>query len=373
MIKWILGLAVITAFELTHDDAFGFTVLGSIESKYYDSSERLTHSIVYKFKSIVGNCVWDIKLIPTSPTNVTYEVKYDGNNIYFIHDSSTLVEKQRTTGQEIKNVAIALVVKGSVPHDPFAEGIGPVWLAYASSCYFNRKTNDEIEPMFSVADGLILQDQIVHLKGAWQLDSSNSFPTEVRLFNQGNLLTFRNLESQGKFKYPPPYDVGFVICQFNVTGVTNLGYLQLPASAHFKVFGTKQKARSNKDLRVVSEHEISCHEISVETLLDDGPPELPGPTLVKDSRFLGERVAGFSYLTDKRMLTDSEVRNVPQYQTAKRVGLLVPTSFAVIPHSNSFNPWMSKMILGIMALPPFVLVAFLLLKNRGRSENKNTK
>ena len=150
-----------------------FTAYGAIESRSYHINETLSSVENFNFEVAVSNCYWNIKLFPMIVTNNSYEAKSDGQNIYFIHNLSNSIKSLKKEGKEVAdNIATGLVVKNQVPHDPFAEGIGPIWLAYASSCYFKDRTNDDIEVMFSRSDDMIFLDQVVLQKARWKLDGA---------------------------------------------------------------------------------------------------------------------------------------------------------------------------------------------------------
>ncbi len=346
-----------------------FTAKGVIHSSFFNTDETLLRIEYYAFEVSVSNCFWEIKL--NSATNNSYAAKYDGENIYFIHNLSNAVEALRKDGKETgKNIATALVVKSKVPHDPFAEGIGTVWLAYASGCYFKNRTDSQIEPMFSIADGVILQDQVIYQEATWRLNRTLFTPTELTVFNDGKLLTYRRLAKAEPIRYRPPYENGFVIAQFKLSASKTIGAREFPTSAVFKIFGTKPNAKSKTDLRLVSEHRISEAQISTETRIDGLPPHLPGETVVTDSRFLGEKVIAFSYHRENQLPGDSDVRKLPEYQRVKALGWIEPVRFTALsePDINS-SGWHRPVFFVILVLTAILPATFLLKMSR---RNKQT-
>jgi len=344
-----------------------FTAYGTIESRSYHINETLASVENYNFEVAVSNCYWDIKFFPTIVTNDSYEAKFDGENIYFIHNLSNSIESLKKAGKEVAdNIATGLVVKNQVPHDPFAEGIGPVWLTYASSCYFKDRTNDDVEVMFSRSDDMIFLDQVVHQKAKWKLNGALTLPTNLDIINDGSVFSYRSLEH----KYHVPYNNGFRIAQFEVLTTTNIEGFSFPASAVFKTFGTKEHGRTNSDLRVVFEHHISLTRTLVGAIIDDLPPQVPGITAVTESRFIGEKMNPFSYRCKNRMFTDSEVRKLAEYERGRRIPWITSRSFSGAPSLSATVERKKRIALAIIlvtALLPTPVIIFLLIRSKNKT------
>jgi hypothetical protein len=342
-----VALIVLINFALQftiHADT-SFTALGAIKSKFFNLGGVVSSVEDYNFIVSVNKCYWEITLNPTSPTNDIYKAKFDGTNIYFIHDLSRAVGAMKKEGKLVgSNIANAMVVRGEVPHDPFAEAIGPIWLTYASMCYFEHRTNDEIEPMFSFSDSVIGWDQRFSEKAKWALSSSLQLPESLIMQCDGNRLTINRMVPTYNAKYKPPYDRGFKIVQYRVNSFTNIQGKLFPMTAVFETFGTKKDGISNTDLRTVTEHNIVTFQISNTSDVDNLPPRTPGETAVTDSRFLADHVIRFAYRCNDRLLTDSEVRQLPQYQKAKSVGWITPKSMVAIPESVAVDPRRAKLV-----------------------------
>jgi len=356
-----------------HGFAFGgpsFTVYGTIESKFYDTTAKPSHTIAYNYQVSVSNCLWVIQLHPISfwsaapdafpaATNSVCSAKYDGTNIYLLHSFEKWAESKRNSGEKIGwNVANALVVRGEVPRDPFAEGIGAVWLSYASSCYFRGRTNHDIEPMFSCTTSLITPEQIVHQRGAWRLIDMSYVPEFLTVYNDGTPLTFNSLASGHEpQKYSSPYDHGFTAAQYKVDQFTNFSGMQFPVSATFKSLAPRANGTSTNDLRVVVEHKILANQFSSETGIDNAPPSVPGETSVTEHRFFGEVVA-FSYRTQGRLLTDSEVKDLPEYQIAKKVGWVTPRNFTALNEQPAGKNKRGVLLVVFISLAGIILFFF---------------
>ncbi len=339
-----------------------FTAYGTIESRSYYINETLASVENFNFEVAVSNCYWDIKFFPTILTNNSYEAKSDGENIYFIHNLSNAIELLKKEGKEnADNFATGLVVKNQVPHDPFAEGIGPVWLTYASSCYFKNRTSDDVEVMFSRSDDRIFLDQVVLQKAKWKLDGALALPIKLDIFNDGTIFSHRSLEH----KYHAPYNNGFRIAQFEVLTTTNIEGFSFPASAVFKTFGTKEHGRTKSDLRLVFEHQILLTRISIGAVIDDLPPQVPGITAVTESRFIGEKMNPFSYRCKNRMLTDSEVRKLGEFEKARRIPWIASSSLSEEPNLTATAEKRKHIALVIMlvaALLPIPVIVFALIQ-----------
>lgn len=78
------------------------------------------------------------------------------------------VEKLVASGKDVApNVANGLAYPGQVFHHRLADEVGAIWLAYASSCYFGRQTNDLVEPAMAF-DGFGGMGSVLHLMLAWR-------------------------------------------------------------------------------------------------------------------------------------------------------------------------------------------------------------
>jgi hypothetical protein len=322
----------------------------------------------FDFRIDVSGRLWSIKMKPEPPDKggEDYElVKSDGTNIYYLRSIETFVRSSKGSGTA-PNIANGIVVKGAVPNYMGFDGIGPLWLTYASQEFFGSISTNrgKIEipcGMWTMSGQCIpLPPVVVVRRAEWELSEVAPFvPNWAVWFEEGESSVLRLGKPEIREHYPPPYDKGFTNTIFVAVGTTNVGTLGIPLGAQINTYGFRRKTgKSAGDLWVREVYQISTKNQGLEPSIGEIPPKLPGITAVNDSRFVTDTdspKAKFSYMATNNFYTDEEAHNLREYKLAHDPQFPVSsTSFYSPPASNKASP-VKRRIIGILLCVAFAL------------------
>lgn len=262
---------------------------GSAKMRMYMPSGATQEQSTVSFTMSVKGCNWMIRFVRDEGTNAANandyeEASFDGVNVYYLCNFAKKLERQRKAGDKLDapNVATARAYKGEVFHYRMAAEVGPIWLTYASGCYFASRTNDQVEPpMVFDGDG-VMYGPAKHpkLHARWSLsDSRPSFPIRVTYLSGGEIQTAR-----GVWKRPPPYDMGFTNSTYEVEAFTNSGGLMVPCRSCLKIFRMRAGATASADLAPFVEYQVRLTGVAHSIHVTSFQPEIPGVTVIEDAR-----------------------------------------------------------------------------------------
>ncbi len=174
----------------------------------------------------------------------------------------------------------------------------PVWLAYASQCYFAKTNTNELKNLWWTGN---IRNRITNLMARVEW-SDNSYiphiPTEARFFNDG---WFRSLDSDGNpeiSRFQSPFQDGFLNRQFSILDFTNVGELKLARIFNLKRFEPKKNAQSIEDVQIINELSGEISEVRTDPSSEEFVPLLDLRTMTEEYRFarVARPVIGFTYL-----------------------------------------------------------------------------
>ena len=315
-------LAVVERDALSAGPApFVFSAQGTCRFTVFNSTGTVTTD--YPFTVAVSNGLWFMRITDVRSNAVTgyFEIGYDGQRTYYVDYQEAWAQAaalRRGTGNA-ENVAVGIIGPQEVPHFPFASQAGAIWLAYASSRYFDAATSSSrLQP---AASQLVLYGRNVQ---------PNSFALQQAFWSRrpeppGALVSavylddgIAGLRGGQPVKWPAPLDAGFTNAIYTALEYTNVGAYSLPTRASLTTFSPQP---GDAGLRVVRRftYDIVTTNLTTSFLhTGDFRPQLPGKTYLNDMRFStpGNDLHVNYYLDDGRWLSDNEVKALPEFVVA---------------------------------------------------------
>jgi hypothetical protein len=289
-------IAIIIALFEFKSFAEEFHAEGTLIIKFVDEHDKVSHQQSLGFEADVKDCKWFIITTPhplTAKTDITsWEISSDGGGkIYQV----ARFNKSDLPASSI-NDSIGIFDQDAVPDNLGGNQVSELWLALASSCYFDGLTNKMIEPIYSQRDPSSRGRNHV-VNGEWQrLDAPPHLPQHV---------VYTDTQIEGivdKKPYvipaPHPFENGYTRAEFNVISTTNVGNLLLPKQFSFKEFivvPLSKASAKHRMFRVVEGYvqtaRAVCERTNFITPLTDG-------TYIDDRRFskLSNSVLSVSYI-----------------------------------------------------------------------------
>lgn len=273
-----------------HCSAKPFGAFGTFENTIVNEKVENV-SVVGRFEVFVDGCKWRIRTVRQDEPLDYFEAGSDlPGEIYFVgvHTNvTTAAAKEVGDAKKAAELEVAFgqIIAGEVPHFAAAEPISILWLAYASSCYFQTRTNDQIEPVYWFGGQHFFNEGLL-LRGIWVVNDLPPFlPSRVVYFNDG---FFRGLKS-GQIpvvkRYEEPYQNGFTNAVFEVLSHENLDGQMVPSKFSLTIYRPKALASSATELIISRKFDFTMGNCSVQTTPENFKPVLIGLTAIKDYRF----------------------------------------------------------------------------------------
>jgi hypothetical protein len=257
----------------------------------------------------------------------------------------------------------AMVFKSPVPNTALAEAIGPIWLTFLSSHFFQTVTTNMIPPPteLNIAGGCVIPPfQAYQLRSSWELDKVTGLPRRFYSMDDGQIRRLLRGEIVTSGRYPEPYNEGFTNLVFNVIESTDFLGRQLPKAASLEVFWIF-------DSKLERIHRFFIESQSI-TRAPDSP--IPEPSINGIAAVADERVSSSNgpirvqYMATNRFLTENEIQQLPS------AAFILEGVF-----EKGVTPSISKRRFAIMAVlivVTFGAAAKFFLLN-GQKPNKKTK
>ena len=231
----------------------------------------------YAFRVSVRGCKWVMETtgrLSTNGTHYVYRDSYDGTNVYCL--------RLTLEGSKITKSA-AVVEQNDIPlHMSFA---APLWLGYASHCYFETLTNNQIKPFWNLGADVLRVGGFT-LPAKWSLSKSTPrVPEQVEIFSDG--FSYSNdgqTRETIKKRQPPPYDQGFLTAQYQVLQGTNVNNNVLPSEFIFNRFQPVQGGKTPSELRNTATFHVVATRIEPASAPIAFQPQFQRPTLIEDRR-----------------------------------------------------------------------------------------
>jgi hypothetical protein len=205
-----------------------------------------------------------------------------------------------------KSVAAGTAVIGSgVVPSPSSDYAVPVWLAYASRCYY--------------------QAALPRVKPIWRLDSEEAYeqyfvtanavyyqPDAIKTIaymNSGSVPFLDDAGMMSEIKLPTPYDRGFTNAVFSVDEFTNVqANLVLPKAFHTVLYSPKGDAKSSSELQMIHSYQGWLESASSGEIDGNFQPVLPGKVWITDYRIPAGKNSGPRRYQITRLLRDEVKR-----------------------------------------------------------------
>jgi hypothetical protein len=270
---------------------------------------------------------WLIRSKRSDQTTDYEEDGYDGRYVYSLTSMEAWAKNRKDTGQEIgANTMEGEITPGRFPvNSPQINRV--LWLLYASSSYLS-----EIHLIKRLPPIASLSSRHAYLYGfrqpaTWRVTgTSPPLPTFAVIYDDGHQRYWED-EDAGFMTGPPlernwraPYDKGFTNAVLTVESFSEHGSHRIPQNATFSVYMPKPDGTNAQDLQLSARYSICLSNVSFHTAVSDFKPEVRGSVLVADRRFERDKqpLYAFSYLADKRWLSDAEARQRPEFLRSKQ-------------------------------------------------------
>ena len=322
----LLALGAVVTLGVVERDAFSATPLvfsaqGMVRTTVYNGTG--TETTDYPFTVSVSNNLWFMRITDVQNKTVTgyFEIGYNGQRTYYLDYqegwAQAAAQRRGTGGAE--NVAVGIIGPQEVPHFPMAPQAGAIWLAYASSRYFDAATaSSRVQPAASqlVLYGRNVQPNSFALQQAfWSRRPEPPGALVSAVYLDDGLAGLRNGQP---VKWPAPLDAGFTNAIYTALEYTNVGTFSLPTRATLTSFSPQPV---DTELRVVRKfsYDIVTTNLTKNFLhTGDFRPQFPGKTYLNDMRFStpGYDLYVNYYVDDGHWPTDAEVKKMPEYAAA---------------------------------------------------------
>jgi hypothetical protein len=329
-----------------------FTVEGLVGFEWYSKAGSKTYP-AFHFSVTVDGCRWLIHEECEDKSLYDYdEVYYDGQFLYSLRSFQSVVEDlvRRTGVRGASNVATAITYKGQVFRDEFAHVIGPLWLAYASGCYWPQLTNTQVEPVAVFtskgprtsakgSDGF-RSYQPLRQNAVWNCSQEEPhLPLTVAYFSEdGNTNSL-----------------------YSVLATTNLSGTRVPLQSTFSTFWDEDQAELSPADKVLIRYSIRLTSIRVAAPLSAQPPPLPGLTAIADFRFA--KTVGLLGIWSNRWLSEQEATNTAEY--ARAIGQLRATK------TRPRGQLTFRLLVGCTLALPLAVLAKQLFGRRSKKHSTN--
>jgi RNA polymerase sigma factor (sigma-70 family) len=375
------GTATMVVVEKAHHVStavFGrqYQVEGTVSATAFDRDGKPTPQVENscKFNLCVSNHAWEMTVWLSDEAAAYFRKRsldtgrsfdmpdydrltFDGTDLYYFSDCETVFgkfsEKMRAAGTPTPpgddNLAVAVVVRQEVPH-LYMDGFGPIWLTYASGCYFEKLTTNVLEVTWRwgftnpVPFALGPQDSVKE-RAIWELQQpAPQLPKSVTYYRDG--------------------DEDVTNAQFAVYSYKNFQNLTLPVESSLDVYRRNPHTTNLFLLR----YRVTATAFKK---LEHGfafPPSVPVLTCVSDCRFNSPADpspdSAVPYKIDKRFLTKEEAKDTANYASVKYNPNNVNPASALERHKR-----IRWGIVGVMAASSviFLIIVIRNMRNKGVS------
>ena len=277
----------------------------------------------YEFVVTVIAGLWHIRVTSNNGVYNYKETGTDGTNIYHLVNLKRKGERiKQESNNQVKNVASAVVLPGTIPQEVDDPAISVLWLAYVSGQFLQTNLSGRV-PAFYPTGFKNPYSLRATKPGTWLLSPYRPFvPEKVIGYDSGTIDTWTN-PSYGPWVVPPnkltlpsPYDKGYTNFVYEVLQFTNRDGLLLPSNFRITRYTSLFAGESTVSLRLLSRMEGQLASAALLLERRSTLPEIPGDTVCADYRFAfaAEPVLRyFSYSFNGHWRTDDEVKAMPDF------------------------------------------------------------
>jgi RNA polymerase sigma factor (sigma-70 family) len=270
---------------------------------------------------------WIIRSKRSDQTTDYEEDGHDGRYVYSLTSMETWAKNRRLAGQQVgANTMEGEITPGRFPfNSPQINRV--LWLLYASSSYLSEMHLIKRLPSIASFSGRHTYLYGFQQPATWRVTgTSPPLPTFAVIYDDGRLRYWED-EDAGFMTGPPlernwraPYDKGFTNAVLTVESFSEQGGHRIPRKATFSVYMPKPDGTNAQDLQLSTRYSICLSNVAFHTAVTDFKPEVRGSVLVADRRFERDKqpIYVFSYLAVKHWLSDTEVRQRPEFLRSKQ-------------------------------------------------------
>jgi hypothetical protein len=327
--------------------------------------EVLERKIVWKetFTISVSNCLWAISVIRDDESkDVIFKQVYDGETVTM--SSLFLQVHSQPTKGKLANDAALSVEFNDTPNSTAPLGMGPIWLAYASSCKFSGAASGLVEPAWLLAEEL--RRSRFKTPATWDLLPGAPFlPRNINFFYDES--AFRQA-MKGATPDPNAETAGAksLWASFQVESVTNIDSLIFPKHFVLQVYNPGP-TNAAKALALAYRYTGDVEAVMPGEMRDNLAPGFGNRTIVQDTRLgnWSNPITPVTYLVTNRVIPGTNDPKLLKLYAKWNLGHL-PGS----PKSPSTNPLVLFLALvAVVTVPLF----FLLRQERNKQVKTNTK
>ena len=318
----VIGGAIV--FTSTKSSAWEYELKGRIYEERLNGRSQVAKSGSRIFSVCVKDCSWLIRTEPDEVGKLAGVRETGSANGHEIFDLLTpavplmvqLKDGDAKSGRRPSSQppGQGTVVSNAVPAscddgDLFTPHL---WLMFASSCFFQGRTNTEITPVYDI-NACVLHEPDLTMETRWELlKQPPALPAFLAYMNTRGYLTRDNTGRRAYLPVPYPHNQGFTNAIYAITGETNWNGLTLPTGFTFQRFQPANAGKRKEDLRVVARGFAVITNVSFECSRKGLLPLAKG-SLVMDRRLKTAQppIAAVPYLARKdRWLTLEEVKAI---------------------------------------------------------------
>jgi hypothetical protein len=310
----MLSLALVSALAGLSSLAasLNLTIQGNVEYSFFYRGNRIEKSIA-PFEVNLRGCSWQMAVVPHDLHVPVVEVACDDEYLY------------RLT--YVPNLGTALVRRSRIPHIESVPQAAPIWLTYASGCFFSSLSSDLIPPPVTseVASGgphLFNKTWLVRFRGEFH-PAPLGTPKSLLCFDESGTNHLSGIPN------PPPFNLTpFTNVMFEVLEYTNLFGQTLPLKSQLDVFSFRNpRGFGQPTLDHLSRMIVTATNMA---RLSPGsgkiPPRIPSEVSLVDQRFWETtNPIVIAYMSD-RWLSENEAMRLPQFRAAFPGGAVVVRS-----------------------------------------------
>ena len=347
-----------------------FEVEGSITYSVAARRGQPTRETSSTFVISVNDCKWFVRISNPTKTEFDYrEISYDGRQLYYVESFPTRIRLKQERGEAVGfNEATAWMYKGETFHDEFAHEVGPLWICYASGCFFTNLRTNEMEPVitFGVSTGVYSSTANPFLQRI-QREMQPKFPklpVRVVFLDDGLLRISKGVTVRREKLFAD----GFTNAVFEVLRQTNLAGALFPAESRLRVYAPEPFGPNPTNLALFSEYLIRLTSGTRTSSVTNFQPSLPQKTYLSDARFAEARPIGM--ISTGQWPSEDFVKQGKQYEQAVRVER---HSSPVVSENSNRKVFVVRCVAILFLTTSFLAGGLLLWKRFGKPILKNER
>ena len=259
---------------------FEFEADGELTVQQINGDNKIILQESESFEVSVKDGQWFIVTTPQpgfQPAIVRYEIGGGNGTIYQVSYLDRKILEPNSLNTAMGNIGTDIVPK-NIQGNQVAE----LWLAFASSPYFDGVKNGKLKPIYQMIASSTPNENLEDTAKWKRFDAEPRLPRQVDYINEKNIGV--NGGQRLLFALPAPFEKGFTRASYHVDSATNVGGLTLPTGFSFKEFYVNQNTQPAelKVMRIVQANVTSVRTVCQRT---NFIPAISEATYIGDDRF----------------------------------------------------------------------------------------